>query len=146
MASRTRLQFGSKAVSNVFLRRDGFTHRDAFTHRTFTCRAFTQGNFYTEKPLHRAAFTHGNFYTQHFYTKRLLHTEVFTCRNFCIEKVSHTHTCFYTTTLLHRDTFSHRVAFTPSKIAIFTKIVYVRKRLGLQFQYRNFTSVFGLQP
>ena len=136
-----------------------FHTQQAFTHRTLTHSAFTHGKrLHTQKLLHRDAFTHREAFT---YSK-LLHTKSFTH-----SKLSHTASvytqntyaqCFYTwqafthtaQKLLHRDAFTHREAFTRSKLLhtksfthskLLQKTVFTQRSFLVHNHKRNCSSL-----
>ena len=95
-----------------------FLHTEAFTHKSFHTQKLLQTDTFTHRPFYAQtlvtrksfystdSFLHTDAFTQTLLHTKLLPTEAFTYRRF----YTHTllHRCFYTQTLSHTDTFTHR--------------------------------------
>ena len=122
----------------------GFTHSRFYTKKFFTLfhkKVFTQRRMNTQR--FSDAFTHSSFTRGQFHTRPLLHTQMplqtntltllrkggFTHKRFGTQTLF-AHRCSWTKTLLHTDSFTHRLRQAP--LVSFTHRRYCHRRIYTQ--------------
>ena len=126
----------------MLLHRDAF-HKDMLLHRRLHIQmllrrdAFTRSYLYAQVFLHRDAFTQRNFLhidTQVLPHTNALHSNAFTQRSF----YTHTHTCFYTESLLtqsilYTEKLLHKYAYAEIFLNANT---FIQRRFYTQIIHR----------